>query len=169
MWRFRHFGRMAVAAVAVLLAAVAVSCDSIDDERLPPAPVRLTFANIGEWNVYGVGGALDHRRFIRELKIPANFNYTELSYTGFGGILLVGDINGEPQAYDLACPVECRSDVRVSVTDGSYAECPKCHSTYEIFTNFGYPLSGEAAKRGYGLTRYKVFFGGATEYAVITR
>ena len=30
-----------------------------------------------------------------------------MTYTGFGGILLVTDMSGSPLAYDLACPVEC--------------------------------------------------------------
>ncbi len=144
------------------------SCSHIDDDRLPPAPVHISFAGVGDWNLYGVSGALDTRRFIKP-DVPSNFPWTALTYTGFGGILLVSDVNSQPLAYDLACPYECKNDVRINVVDNSYAECPKCHSTYDIFMNLGTPLSGPAAERGYGLTRYSVYPGAQGEYMVVTR
>lgn len=164
----RHDGRAALA--ALLLSCIGLSgCSTIDDDRIPPAPVRIVFENVGQWNTFGIGGALDYRRFIKEEHTPSGFPYTALTYTGFGGVLLVGDINGEPAAYDLACPVECKQTVRVFVNDDNRAECPVCHSTYEIFTNHGYPLSGLAQERDYGLTVYRVFPGQQGEYMVISR
>lgn len=159
------------ASVALLSsAAVALSgCHHIDDDRIPPVPVRIVFSNVGEWNTYGVGGALDNRRFIREESSPAGFPYTAMTYTGFGGVLLAGSVTGEPLAYDLSCPVECKQDVRIFINEQSRAECPKCHSEYEVFTNFGYPVSGEAAEKGYGLARYRVVPGSQGEYMMIIR
>lgn len=151
-----------------LAAALFTGCDRLDDDRIPVLPVRISFPTVGDWNVSGVGGALDHKRFIKEDGIPAGFHYTALSATGFGGVLLVGDVLGRPAAYDLACPVECRRDVRIFVnTDEMVGECPKCHSTYDIFSLGGHPLSGQAAKDGYGLRRYNVS-AGSSDYMLIS-
>jgi hypothetical protein len=145
------------------------ACHTIDDDRIPTTPVNIVFSDVGMWNTYGVGGALDTRRFIKSERVPTNFPYAAASYTGYGGVLLVCDFNGNALAYDLACPVECKATVRVQVDkDASVAVCPTCHSTYSIFENYGYPLSGKAAEYGYGLRRYYVV-AGSSDYRVITR
>ncbi len=155
-----------LAAIAILLAFE--GCDRLDDQRIPPAPVNIPFATVGDWNVSGIGGALDHRRFIKEQLIPSGYHYTAISATGFGGVLLVGDVNGQPAAYDLACPVECKRDVRVAInTEEMVAECPVCHSTYDVFSLGGYPLRGPAAEDGYGLRRYSVG-PGRGDYMIVT-
>lgn len=167
----RKMVRALTAIAAALLLCGTAACDSIDDKRLPAVPVNVTFNTPAMWNTYGVSGALDTRRFIltRFERVPHDFPYAATTSTGFGGILLVCDYYGNPLAYDLACPVEARSDVRVEVDNESLlAECPVCHSTYAIFENFGHPMSGIAAERGYGLQRYQVVPGRA-DYMVITR
>lgn len=132
------------------------ACETVDDERIPYAPVNISFATVGEWQLYGVAGATDTRRFIKSERVPTNFPYTDYAQTGFGGVLLVGDFEGVPHAYDLACPVERTASVRINVDlDAMAGYCPKCHSTYDIF-RLGTPLSGEAAEKGYALTRYRV-------------
>ena len=138
---------------AVAVVAAAVSCHHLDDDRVPPAPVLIQFNSVADWDVYGVSGAMSWRRFIKSERLPSNFPYTAMSATGFGG----------------SCPVECRSDVRIYIDeDALVAECPKCHSTYDVFSLWGHPLSGEAAERGYGLRRYTVRPGGMNEYRVIS-
>jgi len=156
----------------LLLATVIMlsACKHIDDQRIPPAPVRLEFNTIHEWNTYGAPGALNHRRYIKSERIPGNFPYTMLSQTGFGGILIAGDILGAPRAYDLACPVECKADVRIEVDiEAANAYCPKCHSVYDIFNNYGQPLEGPAHEYGYGLQKYYIGAGSQGEYMVVTR
>lgn len=150
------------------------SCDSVDDNRIPYAEVRLTFPTVGDWNIYGVkGDAADYCRYIYTPKerIPVDFPYTALDRTGFGGLLLATDVLGELQAYDLACPYEIMPTVRVEVPDGqTYARCPKCGSTFDIYgATHGNPLSGPAADRGYSLKRYHVISGGPTEYRIVIR
>lgn len=162
--------RLAVILSLLLLVVTLPSCKHIDDQRIPPAPVRLEFRGISEWNTYGAPGALNHRRYIKPERIPSDYPYTMLSQTGFGGILIVGDILGAPRAYDLACPVECKADVRIIVdTEASNAYCPRCHSVYDIFTNYGQPLSGPAHEDGYGLQKYYIGAGTQGEYMVVTR
>lgn len=160
-------------ALTVCLACAAMlpaaGCKSVDDNRIPPMPVSLTFRSAGEWDAYGVSGALAWRRFIKSEGQPPGFPYTQISATGFGGVLLVADFNGDPRAYDLACPVEVKQTVRITVdTEAMVGECPVCHSTYDVF-RIGGPLSGPAATEGYGLQRYAVNAGGTASYMTVTR
>jgi hypothetical protein len=160
--------------INILLSLVAAillgGCHTLDDDRIPPSAVTVVFQTIGDWESYGVGGALQYRRFIKKESIPSGYPYKAIEYTGFGGVLLVCDYYGNPCAYDLACPVECKSNIRVQVdNDLHIAVCPQCGSSYYIFENYGHPYGGEAAERGYGLRRYSVVKGGTgTEYMLIT-
>jgi len=164
-------GAFLISAVTVASAAL-VSCETIDDDRIPPCAVYLSFFSQGDWDIYGVSGAASHRRFILTDKerVPADYPYTALSQTGFGGVLLVSDFLGEPQAYDLACPVEVQYNVRIVVdNEKNLACCPKCHSEYDIYSNYGTPVSGPAADYGYALERYSVSRGINGEYMTVTR
>jgi len=154
--------------IALAVVTLFASCHSVNDERIPPYSANLIFSDIAMWNRYGTPAALDHRRFILSERIPEDYPWRIGETTGFGGILLVGDINGAPRAYDLACPVECRADVRIVVdTEANNAYCPKCHSVYDIYSNYGQPLAGQAAERGYALTQYYVGAGSSAEYMVV--
>jgi len=113
-------------AVAAIFAFISSACHTIDDDRIPVAPVNIVFNTVADWNIYGVAGAMDYRYFIRDLRKPSNYPYTAMTYTGFGGVLLVSDVMGNPQAYDLACPVEADKNVRVEIDDEFLAHCPKC-------------------------------------------
>lgn len=156
--------------IAIEVAILGTGCRNVDDDRIPFAPVRITFTTSGDWITYGVGGAGDFQRFIIQERIPTGFPYTITSATGFGGVLLVSDYDGQLRAFDLACPVECRSTVRIRpVIDSGTprGECPECHSTYDIF-RWGGPLGGPAATKGYGLTHYLVGPGFNGETMIIT-
>ena len=158
-----------LAAVALGCAALHTACHSVDDKRLPQMPVNIAFSTVFDWNNYGgVTAVLDTQRFIRDQRIPSIFPYTANTYTGFGGVLLVCDLQSNVLAYDLSCPVECRSDVRIEVdTEINKAVCPRCGSVYDIYSLYGQAVSGEAADRGYGLTRYKVYDNYGGYYRVI--
>lgn len=144
-------------AISCAIATVALSCHTIDDNRIPVAPVNIVFNTSADWDIYGVAAATDHRRFIRDQRIPANFPYTATTFTGYGGILLVCDVMGAPLAYDLSCPVEAKTAVRVQIDPESLlAVCPVCGSTYDVLSLQGAPTSGIAAERGYGMRRYRV-------------
>lgn len=162
-------------AISLISAAAAVllpGCHKIDHNRLPPAPVHLVFQTVADWNLYGTPGAMDSREFIKtnDMRVPANYPYTALNQTGFGGILICGDVYGAPCAYDLACPVEMKADVRIRVDrETNKGVCDRCGSTYDIFSNYGYPLSGPAAEHGYGLERYYIGAGRNMEYMVVSR
>jgi len=159
-------------AAVIAIGLVVAACHHIKNDRLPPVPVNLVFYTVSDWDLYGTPGALSSKEFVKtpELRIPEDYPYTALNQTGFGGILLVGDIYGAPVAYDMACPVEMKSDVRIHVDhETNKAVCDRCGSVFDVFTNYGYPLSGPAAESGWGLTRYYVGAGRNNEYMVVSR
>ena len=119
-------------------------------------PVWLSFNSQAEWQLYGVPAALDARLFVKSAAQPPNYPYKALEETGYGGILLVCDMMGMPKAFDASCPVEIRRDVRVFINESHEAECPECHSTFDVFSLDGHPLSGRAANEGWGLRRFTV-------------
>lgn len=148
----------------------------MNDDRIPPAPVRIVFNTAGDWHAYGIAGATDTRIFILADNQPAGFPYTAVSATGFGGVLLAGQytysgnpVADPPMAYDLACPVEMRADVRITVDAKNLCgRCPRCGSTYDIYQGLGAPLSGPAHEHGYGLRRYRVGPGAGGQYMLVT-
>jgi len=165
----RDRGIAAVLAVASTLTML-TACKHIDDDRTPPAGVWIVFATEPMWTTYGTPSALDTRRFILQEGLPQNFPYTAMMQTGYGGVLLVGDINGRPAAYDLSCPVENKPDIRIKVDEEHHeAYCPECGSRYAIYSNYGQPLAGPAAdkKHPYGLRKYTIASGPQGEYRVI--
>ncbi|MCM1163383.1 MAG: hypothetical protein NC339_03955 [Muribaculaceae bacterium] len=169
----RILSRLAILAVASLSFASVCGCDSINDDRIPYAEVYLNFPTVADWNIHGVkGDAAAYNIYVKQgnIRIPANFPYTDLDRTGYGGLLLVNDVMGNSLAYDLSCPVEARPQIRIHVPTGeSYAECSTCGSTYDIYTNHGLPRSGPAADKGFALQRYSVTSGGALNYKIVTR
>ena len=160
--------RAAFIAIATTLTLTA--CHTADDNRIPPAPVRIEFPTVGTWQTYGVTAALSTRQFIKSQRKPADFPYTDASATGFAGVILAGAFTGEPLAYDLACPVEMKQNIRIAIdTNTNTAICHTCGSTYDIFRT-GTPLSGPAADKGYALTRYRVTYGNTPlDYIHISR
>lgn len=154
------------AALAIVLAAAA-ACQHLDDERVPKMPVWISFNSQADWQLYGTPAALDARIFVKSDRIPQNFPYHAIDETGYGGVLLVCDLMGTPRAFDAACPVEVKRTVRVFINDHHEAECPQCHSTFDVFSLDGHPLSGRAAQEGWGLRRFSVAPGSRGEYMVV--
>lgn len=143
------------------------SCHHVDNHRLPGAVANLLFWTEADWVTHGVSGAGQYKIFNKSKRIPANYQYHAASLTGLGGVLVCTTFIGEPVAYDLACPVECRGDITVFINEDMKAECMRCHSCYDVFSMAGAPVSGEAAEHGYGLQRYHVTHGPNGEYMVI--
>ncbi len=161
------------AILSILTALSIVSCEkSINDERIPPVSVNIELNNQGLWDTYGVHGYGQHRYFIKVDQIPENFPYTALTYTGFGGVLLIsgyadGDYN-VPLAYDLSCPVESKQTVRIQIDSESYeAVCPECRSRYDVCEGNGRPVSGRAVDLNFGLQRYRVIPASLGGYTIV--
>jgi len=159
--------RLSCLGVAACLAA---GCGSeLDDTRIPAFSVQINLTDPGRWNVYGVSAYGQANYFVRQSRIPANFPYTETTYTGFGGVLIIMGMNpflaGEmaPLAYDMACPVECDANIRVAIDPDTFeAVCPVCDSHYDVTMGAGAPIAGPALTGSvkYGLQRYSVIPGG---------
>ena len=132
------------------------SCESVDSQRIPALNVNIDLSNAGLWTTYGVSGYGMCRMFDREQHIPENFTYTERTYTGYGGVMLVYGING-PVAYDRACPVEV-SRKAVLYFDSSTLEafCKQCGSRFNVCEADGVPIKGKALEEHYGLQRLSV-------------
>ena len=111
--------------ILLLITIIATSCDGGDRDRIPAAAVRVEFANQAMWDQYGVSGSFIHRRFILNQKIPAGFPYTLSSATGYGGLMLITNEHGVPYVYDLCCPVEINSNIRIEFDENNL--CLRCH------------------------------------------
>ena len=156
-----------LAACIAALAFLACGCRQLDNDRIPYTVVNIEM-NEAQWNVYGVNGAGDYRIFVKRLLQPSGYPYKVGEETGFGGVLLVMNYYGNAEAFDLACPVEMRYDVRIAVGEDQKAYCAKCGSTYSVFENSGIPLSGPAKENDYGLQRYSVVVNPTTKtYSVV--
>ena len=153
-------------------------CQSVDNERIPNMAVYISLADAGVWNTYGVAGFGSNRNFIYNSNgnsQPSGFTYKYGSATGFGGVLLIEGIDAfnpalaAPLAYDLACPVERKANVRVYVDSETYvAVCKECNSAYDVTMGNGAPLSGEAltGKYKYALRKYNVVASGSGGYII---
>ncbi len=168
--------KILILTVASLAAAGLSACHDVDDERIPNFAVNINLGNPALWNTYGVPGYGYHRNFIltSDLRVPADFAYNQQSATGFGGILLIGGMDpfttetNCPLAYDLACPVEMKADIRVRIEGELYeAVCPVCGSHYDVTMAGGAPLSGPAATHRYGLRRYQCIPTGNGGYLIV--
>lgn len=149
-----------------MTAVLVAGCDTVADQRIPAMPVSINLASSGLWHTYGVAGFGMCNYFVKQEgseRLPHGFPYTDNSYTGFGGVLLVMGMNpytldtNVPLAYDLACPVERQPTIRVFVDPETFeAICPVCSSHYNVTTAAGAPTAGPAleGKTKYGLKRY---------------
>lgn len=165
-----------VAVSAALLSAFG-ACNQIDDDRIPSLPVQINLSGAGMWNTFGVNGVGVSRDFINfeGERQPADFHFTATTYTGFGGVLLIGGMDpftaepNVPLAYDLSCPVERSRTIRVAIDkDNFQAVCPVCGSHYDVIMAGGSPVSGPAltGKTKYGLRRYYVEPGSGGGYII---
>ncbi len=166
----RHIRHGCLTGITLLFICLTVfcltGCETVDDERIPNLAVSINVGDAALWNTYGVAGFGSSRRFVlaQGLRLPTGFPYNMQSATGFGGVLLINGMDpftastDVALAYDLACPVECKPDVRVEIQGDLYeAVCPVCGSRYDVTMQGGAPLSGPAAtgKHKYGLRRYQ--------------
>lgn len=160
--------KLLIAVTSALLICGVTACRSVDDSRIPTMPVSINLSEPGMWNTYGVAGYGMYDYFIKELNTPAGFPFLDRTYTGYGGVLLIGGINpftGEysPLAYDLSCPVERKPNIRVQIKEDNYmARCPECGSVYNVTDAGGSPVEGPAKRENWGLTRYSCVPQGTT-------
>ena len=67
---------------------------------------------------------------------------------GYGGVLVYIDINGNYNAWDLACPYcASRGLMRPCGIDGLYAVCPECGEHYDVASGTAAPQKGLAREQ----------------------
>ena len=167
-----------IISLILIILLSSVSCQSLDDERIPNMLVNISLGDPGLWNTYGVSGFGSNRNFIYSptgISQPVGFSYKTGSATGFGGVLLIegvdpfSSVTAAPLAYDLACPVERKADIRVSIDPDTYlAVCKQCNSVYDVTIQHGAPVSGIAltGKNKYALKSYNCIPGGNGGYYI---
>ena len=176
--RGKHIKHFILSILSLCAVCGLMACQSVDTQRIPNMVVNIALTDAGVWNTYGVAGFGSHRNFIFNgtgSSQPLGFPYTSKSATGFGGVLLIegldpyNNLGAYPLAYDLACPVERKADIRVRIDEENYvAVCPQCGSIYDVTMAAGAPISGEAAtgKYKYALKMYRVVPSGSGGYYI---
>ena len=67
--------------LAGLLIMLLIGCSKIKDNRVPMMQVNIVLNTSSMWELYGVHGYGDYKKFIRHSHIPANFPYNTNTYT----------------------------------------------------------------------------------------
>ncbi len=135
-----------IAAIALLM-ALSFACDTEYFSQIPQMPVLLNI-NLSTTDITLVP-VTSSKSFTAPRTVSER--------VGYGGILVYHGTEGGTDkffAYDLACPVEVKSDVRVVVENTLFAKCPVCGSVFEIYSGFGNPTSGPALQKNFSLRKY---------------
>ena len=72
---------------------------------------------------------------------------------GVSGVVVVRALDNQLYAFDLCCPYEGKKDIAL-VTDGFFANCNSCGSSFEIGNGTGYVNKGPSKQP---LKRYNVY------------
>ena len=140
-----------------LLLCLCVSCDENITSTIPNAPVSLTLDLAGTDN--SLNGSLSYKEYTTPRLATDRL--------GYGGLLIIngfGENLVNLYAYDLACPNEAQSNIKIKPeSTGLTATCPKCGAVFRI-ANGGAPESGSK----FWLKRYSVaaVLGSETRYKV---
>ncbi|MDD4362549.1 MAG: hypothetical protein PHF48_08930 [Bacteroidales bacterium] len=121
----------------------------------------LAFASCGRYQSSIPESPVFMRRNLNTINclFPGDYYYitepqTATDRLGYGGLVLVRGFDDQYYAYDLACPVECRTDVRVGQPNEVLeVACPQCGETYQLGFGMGTPSTGVSKE---GLKRYSV-------------
>lgn len=137
----RSFSKRFLGTCVLAFAALLTNCEGYESS-IPAMPVYLKCNLYLSSNLKDVGG----------------FHYvTKAGGTdriGFGGILIVHAFDGNYYAFDLACPVEAKENVRIGKPDESLiCTCDSCGEQYDTGLGLGSPLKGISKEY---LRRYSV-------------
>ena len=111
--------------IALLLAGIFFACDNEDYSSIPYAPVD-----------YEILPQEADKLIASTSFLTVTKKRYEKDRIGYGGLLIVHSL--EPNlyyAFDLACPTEVKSNVRIVPDDsGITATCPQCGARFNIAT-----------------------------------
>ncbi len=147
----------------LVLALTFLSCDDKYISSIPDMPVYLTV----DLNVNNTFRNSNYKALIFERNNSIQVGHA----VGFGGILLYTTYEGKYVAWDLACPYEVDSKVKVELEMESekdfvyHATCPVCGSKYELMYGLGNPISGPSKEI---LRPYKVSLSSGMSGEILT-
>ncbi len=146
-----------------LIVVFIVACEDKNKMRIPNVPVFLKLNLTTEYPTFrnNVNDTL--------LFVYPRIGHEREDYLGFGGVLVVVGIgeNGTKYfAYDLACPYEVKSTVRIQPKVDGTAKCDVCGSEFYLTDGWG-RVSKSPSK--WSLKRYSVEYvhTGAMEFLII--
>ena len=127
----------------VLLAFSLASCKDNVQSSIPDFPVYLQLNLTAEFSTFKNSSG---QFLVFEKPRTAN------ERVGFGGIILCSGIslddsgNSQYFAFDMACPYEAKTSIKVhpDSTGLPYVICEKCGSVFDVGLGYGNPLSGPA-------------------------
>lgn len=126
-------------------------CPSCDDQNtfqssVPRYPVNITIDTRSGVFVHFIPSALNTYVIVDEDGYHYNGQVVQrsvLDAIGYGGVVVYIDINGQYNAFDLACP-NCagRGRREPCYVDGIFATCPECGEQYDLGSGTAAPQKG---------------------------
>ncbi len=146
----QHRQRLIIAVLCALGGLVLAGCDGQNtfQSSVPRYPVSVTIDTRAGLFVHFTPEALN--TYVIADKDGYHYNNqlvqrTVLDAVGYGGVIVYIDINGQYNAWDLACPYCAgRGMRRPCAIDGIYAVCPECSEKYDIGSGTAAPQTGIA-------------------------
>ncbi|MBN1415091.1 MAG: hypothetical protein JW973_08335 [Bacteroidales bacterium] len=120
-------------------------CVEETDDVVPDVPVNVTLPLI-HYNLSPASSLIVTSQMVSTVSLGYDNN----------GIIVYRDIS-EFYAYDRTCPYHIEKSIAVEISDNPlYAECPVCHSKYQLWFN-GFPTDSGPARnplKSYHVTYY---------------
>jgi nitrite reductase/ring-hydroxylating ferredoxin subunit len=125
------------------LSFIILGCDDTYISSIPNYPVSLQLNLTSTYPIF--------KNSINQFLIFQK-PVTATDRIGYGGILVYTGFDQEYYAFDMACPYEAKSTIRVKPNDLGQAICDSCKTVYDISLGLGIPISGPSKEM---LRKYK--------------
>lgn len=135
--------KVKVSLILLTFVVILSACDDNYRSSIPDMPVHLELNLITNYPIFR-NSVNQFLVFTRPIKSTDRI--------GFGGILVYSGFDMQYHAFDLACPHEVNSSIRVTPNELGQAVCPSCGSVFDLTFGIGNPISGPAKET---LRRYR--------------
>lgn len=142
------YKRLKILPIVILL----VSCKRTD--TFPYYPVFL------EFNITVIAPELKASGGYKEFTAPLNYSQR----VGLGGILVFHNIEDKFFAFDMACPNEQKTNIKVHCNTMGIAVCDSCGSQFLVSDGLGFVLKGQAK---IPLQKYNVYYSAYLDNLVV--
>jgi hypothetical protein len=127
-----------------LFLTLPLGCAEEIDDVVPDVPVNVTLQLI-HYNLSPASSMIVTNDMVSALSLGYNNN----------GLIIYCDVS-EYYAYDRTCPYHVEKSIPVEISDNPlYAECPVCHSRFQLWFN-GFPTDEGPSK--YPLKQYRTTY-----------